>query len=332
MKHRSFRPKAAIAVIATIVLLGGACDANARHRQERELNIRHEMELAKRDFRAEQYDSAEDHFKRALALDDNLIEARMGLAVAYTLQYVPGDLMQENMISWKKAVDAFQDLVEKDSKNAVALKSLAALYVDVHEYSKARDFYSTATSANPDDADAYYGVGVTDWMAAYQDMAKRKSEAGLDTDAAFRNTPRDQKICMDLKGTNQTRVNDGLKNLTLAMENRQDFGDAKSFMSLLYQQKAEIECGNLTARTEDLKLSRKFALDAFTASNRAQQQASQLPGSGHGNVGRGDDLDFSKIAEQILPSPPPPPLPPPPPPPSPIRHENGQSDTAGDQG
>ncbi len=329
MKPKVFRPKAAIAALATIATLCGAWDSSARTaRQGQEAEIRREMELAKRDFRERRFDSAEEHLKMALALDANSSEAKMGLAVVYAFQYIPAAPGPENAITWQKAVDAFQDVLANDPNNAVALKSLGALHFEAQKYSEAREFYLTAASANPDDADAYYEVGVTDWSAAYEDAAKRKSEAGLDTDAAFRDTPRDQKNCMDLKAANESRVDDGIKNLSLAMEKRQDFGDAMSYMSLLYQRNAEIECGNPSARAEDLKLSRKFASDALEARNRAQQKAAQSWGAGRGTEQHSDDVDFSKFAEMLLLHIPPPP---PPPPPPPVPEGNGQSETAGDR-
>jgi TonB family protein len=334
VKPKVFRAKAVIAALAMIAVLCSTSGASAQETpQERELIIRREMELAKRDFRDQRYDSAEEHLKRVLALDGNLSEARLGLAVTYSFQFIPGSPSPENMVTWQNAVNAFQDLLAKDPKNAIALKSLGALHFMTQKYSEARDFYLRAASANPNDADAYYSVGVIDWSAAYKDTVMRKSQAGLDTNAEFSDSPRDQKNCMDLKAANETRINDGLKNLSLAMEKRQDFSDAMSYMSLLYQRKADIECGNPAARAEDYKLSRRFAGDAVAVRNRGQQQAAQLSGSAPTNAQNSDDVDFSKLAESLLfPIPPPPQPPPPPPPPAPVRHGSGQSGAAGDQG
>jgi TonB family protein len=314
VKPKAFPVKAAIAALATIATLCGGCNSSARlARQQRELNIHREMELGKHDFGAQQFDSAQEHLKKALSLDDNLTDARMGLADIYAVQYIPGLQSPGNMITWQKAVDAFQAVLAKDPKNVVALKSLGALYFDTRKFSEAREFYLRATLANPNDADAYYNVGVMDWGAAYQETTKRKSEAGLGADTAFRNNPQDQKRCMDLQAANEARIEDGLKNLTLAMEKRQDFAEAMSYMSLLYQRKADIECGNPGARTEDLSLVRKFAADAAASRDRGQQQSAQPSGIGSGNGESTDDFYFSKLAEQILSTAPPPPPPPPPP-------------------
>jgi Tfp pilus assembly protein PilF len=319
MKSKLFRTKMAIASLATMVALCCACGSSAQQPQKyRSESVRRELELAKIDFRALRLDSAEAHLKKALAQDDTFNDARMGLAVVYAMQYTPGDSSPENMIFLKMAVDTFQDLVARDPKNSVALKSLGALYyIGMRKFPEAREFYLKATIANPNDAEAFYGVGVTDWGATYLDSEKRKSEIVLDADEAFRNTPRDQKVCMDLKAANESRVEDGLKNLTLAMEKRKDYSDAMSFMSLLYQRKADIECGNRTARVKDLNLAGDFAGNAAVIRNRAQQQPS---GNVPGQDAQTGDLDFSKLAEQFISHLPPPSAPPPPPPPPPVRH------------
>jgi TonB family protein len=329
MKPKFFRVKASIVALATIAILFGACGSSAQGSpEERDFTIRREIQLAKIDFRAQRFDSAEEHLKKALALDDNLIEARMGLAVVYSFQYIPAVESLENIATWQKAVNAFRDLLAKDPKNAIALKSLAMLNFMMQKFSEARDFYLRAISVNPDDADAYYSVGVMDWSAAYEDTAKRKPQIGLDTDTPFRNNPRDQKLCMDLRAANELRVEDGLKNLTRAMEKRQDFGDAMGYMSLLYKRKADIDCGSPSARAEDLKLSRRYADDAVAARHVGPEQ-DQLPaGIGPSE----DDVDFGIIAESLLLVPPPPLAPLPPPPPPPVRHGSGQSGAAGNSG
>ena len=48
-------------------------------------------------------------------------------------------------------------------------------------------------------------------------------------------------------------IQDGIEQLTKAIELRPDYDDAMAYMNLMYRERADVECNDLAAREQDLK-------------------------------------------------------------------------------
>src|SRR5579872_4809579 len=81
-------------------------------------------------FQNAQYQEAVEHFKTAVELDPQFPTARLYLATAYMQQYIPGALSPENTQMATAAHDEFMKVLDQDSKNTVALASVASLYLN----------------------------------------------------------------------------------------------------------------------------------------------------------------------------------------------------------
>src|SRR5439155_1334616 len=80
---------------------------------------------------------------------------------------------------------------------------------------------------------------------AYQNAAEAKSAEGMKVDDDI---TRNKKLCPTLKEKNASLVEDGINDLTKALQLRPDYDDAMAYMNLLYRRKAELECGDPAAR------------------------------------------------------------------------------------
>src|SRR5258708_32392710 len=110
-------------------------------------------------------------------------------------------------------------------------------------------FKKKSLTADPNNPEAYYSVGVIDWRAVYKDIGERKGKVGVKVDDPL--PPKNKAICGDIKAADFARIDEGLKMLQSAMDKREDYDDAMAYMNLLYRRKADSECNNPDAAIAD---------------------------------------------------------------------------------
>ena len=72
-----------------------------------------------------------------MKLDPNFPTARLYLAMAYYMQYIPGAESPENQQMADHALSEFQKVLEQEPKNDVATKSIASLYYNEKKWDEA---------------------------------------------------------------------------------------------------------------------------------------------------------------------------------------------------
>lgn len=232
--------------------------------ESKNLQARNELNEGVRAYRDAHYEQAIEHFKQAVMLDENLKFAKLYLATAYAQQYVPGvDSPEMNRIA-QQAIDEYKEVLQNDPRDSNSLKGIAYLYLQMKKFDEAQDYYRKAISTDPDDPEAYYSVGVIDWVAAYKDTGERKAKLNLKVDDELKN----QKLCQEIKAANEARVDDGIKMLQTAMEKRRDYDDAMVYMNLLYRRKADMACNDPKAKAAAEKISDEYADKAMATRKR----------------------------------------------------------------
>jgi tetratricopeptide (TPR) repeat protein len=294
----AMRLKASLTVVCLAALAAPAMQVD----DFRSEKARHEVADGKKEYRKGNYTGAVEHFKAAVALDDDWIDAKFALAGAFASEVVPGLYTPENQRLADQAIEAFLKILERDPQNSNALKDIALIYLDMKKLDQVREYSQKAVAAVPDDPDAYYLLGVADWAMAYEDTAKRKAKLGLTMDNEFKNTRDSLRLCAEIRADNQPRLDEGLAMLQKAMDKRQDYDDAMAYTSILYRRKADLECGNPQARIEDLRLSQKWIGESLAA--RKRQGANQRPSGSRYLEASDDGLETGNL--EIMPLPPPP--------------------------
>jgi hypothetical protein len=82
-----------------------------------------------------------------------------------------------------------------------------------------------------------------------------------------------KKACNELKVRNASLIEEGIDSLSRAIELRPDYDDAMAYLSLMYREKADLECEDLTAREEDLKTADEW-VDKTLATKKARAEKS----------------------------------------------------------
>jgi tetratricopeptide (TPR) repeat protein len=193
------------------------------------LKARDSLNKGVRAFRDAKYETAVEHFKSAVGLDPELLNAHLYLATAYAAQYVPGGESPENKLLGEEAIKAFETVLEKDPKNLGSVKGIAGIYFQMKELEKAKEFHMKAAELEPTNPDPYYSVGNINWLLCYDKSnplpPARKAEL----------------------------IEEGLKYLNKAIEIDPNYYNAYFYMNLLYRQKAQVIVDGIVEKNPKLK-------------------------------------------------------------------------------
>jgi hypothetical protein len=153
-------------VLAVLVVTSSGCGLINRIRAKNELNE------AARTYREGHFDEAEQHSRRALALDPNSKTAPSFIARTIHAQYRPGVQSPENLAKANEAIQAYQQILQKNPKNDEAYKAIAYLYGAIKEDDKLRAWISSRandTSVEPEKrAEAYIVLASKDWDCSFK--------------------------------------------------------------------------------------------------------------------------------------------------------------------
>ena len=242
--NRSVRVLVGLAVLATLLSAVGCTKLKARD----------QLNKGVQSYKNARYEEAINHFKQAVELDPGLINARVYLATAYAMQYVPGADTEDNLRTANSAIDQYKKVLSADPKNINSVKGIAYLYLNMKDFEEAKKWYKKASDIDPNDPEAYYSVGVIDWTEAYQPRMEEFAKLGLKpTEQLSGKKPDEKKVCALLKTNNSDKVEEGIQSLDKALKLRPDYDDAMAYMNLLYRERGNYECDDLQTRQADFK-------------------------------------------------------------------------------
>lgn len=193
------------AVLALLALSAVSCQ---------KLQARDNLNKGVQAFRAQKFELAIEHFKKAVDLDPDLTNAQLYLATAYSQQFVPGGTSEANQKSADLAVQTFQKVLEKEPTNKTALGGIASIYQNNAQYDKAREAYMKNAEADPQNHIPFYAVGSVDWIIVHN------TESKLSTDEKSK------------------LIEEGLQYLDKAIALNPDYEDTLWYENLLTREKA----------------------------------------------------------------------------------------------
>ncbi len=261
--NRIVRLPVMAALLCTVLFLTTGCSR---------LKARDQLNKGVEAFKTARYEEAINHFQQAVSLDPTLPMARLYLATAYSQQVVPNLKTPDNLKNAQLAIQNFQMVLEKQPNNINALKGIAALYLNIQNFDEAKAYQRKVIEADPNDAEAYYTIGVIDWTVAYKNAIPVRQSFGLHDNG---DPIKDKKACAALAEKNTPLIQEGLDALTKATQLRSNYDEAMAYINLLYRRKAETECGNEEARKADLATADQWVQKAMAARKANQIKANQ---------------------------------------------------------
>ncbi len=208
-------------------------------------------------YKAGHYDEAIEHFQKATELDPKLPMAKTYLATALEQNVAPGVTTPENLKTANQAIDMFKDVLAQKPNDVDSMKKIAGIYFSINDMDDAEAWQKKVLDVDPNDPEAAYTIGVIDWKKAHQNKLNALQAAGLNDDGKG-NVKAPKKVMEPLSQQNAPLVDEGLKYLTMAVNNRPNYDDAMQYLNLIYRNKADVDYGNAAAVTEDLAMAEQW--------------------------------------------------------------------------
>jgi tetratricopeptide (TPR) repeat protein len=240
------------------------------------LNARMELNKGVAAYKAGKPETAINHFQEAVKDEPGLPMAKLYLATALAGTVVPGLDSADNIKIAQRAVSTYQEVLADDPNDVSSLKGIAGLYFTIKKLPEAKEWQKRVLAVDPKDPEAAYTVGVIDWTLAHENALNLLRPAGLNDDG-MGNVKMPKKVCADIQEKNAPLVEEGLKYLNIAVQNRANYDDAMAYINLIYHRKADVDCGNEAARKEDVASADAWREKAMGA-RKANQAAKEKPG------------------------------------------------------
>ena len=252
---------------ATVALVASATGC-------KRLEARDQLNKGVQAYKQAKYEEAIDHFQRAVNLDPTYPMTRLYLATAYANEVVPQLDSPENEKTAQMAINGFQEVLKEHPGDPTSMKQIAALYFDLNKFDQARQWQQKVLEANPKDAEAAYTIGVIDWTLAYKNAVTELRSVNMQDDGEG-NAKLPKKACQELQKENTDLVNEGMRYLNDAVNDRPNYDDAMQYLNLMDRRKADLACGNDAERKADLAEAQDWVHKAMGARKANEEKANE---------------------------------------------------------
>lgn len=215
------------------------------------LQSRDQMNHGVQAYKNNKYAEAVKHFKQAVQLDPTNRNAQAYLAMSYFIQWVPGVDTPDNQKMYTAAKQEFNNVLQEDPKDSLALASMAALAFNSAQgagtnmdqkmafLQDAAKWNERRIEVDPKNSEAYYYLGVIDWTRAFAPIQTERVNEHLPGD--YSGPLKDAKVKDDLKAKYEKDIEDGIADLKKCLDYDKENEDAMSYMNLLLREKAYLE-------------------------------------------------------------------------------------------
>ena len=156
----------AILVATVLVVSASGCGVVNRIRAKNQLNE------AARSYREGRFVEAEQHSREAAQLDPDNKTAPIFIARTIHMQYRPGVQTPENVAKAQQAIEAYQQILEKNPQDEDAYKAVAYLYGAIKEEGKLRAWITQRANSDATEptrrSEAYVVLASKDWDCSFK--------------------------------------------------------------------------------------------------------------------------------------------------------------------
>ncbi|HEY8203182.1 MAG TPA: hypothetical protein VIF81_00510 [Pyrinomonadaceae bacterium] len=268
----------AIAILALFVGVGAGCSLIGKVRAKNELN-----EAAK-SYKEGHFEDAEQHARRALALDPSNLTATIFIARIVHQQYKPGVDAPDNIQKAREAIEAYKRVLQMDPKREEAFQAISYLYAAIKDDDNLRQWISTRANdpneTNEKRADAYAILAGKDWDCSYKitELPEVKVIAG--EGVVTYQKPKDPK---DFE-TIQRCVTRGLQEAETAIKYDPNNEKAWSYKTNLLMEAAKIakmngDAAKAAEYERQAQVAQKRDAELAEAERKRQEEAEKAAGS-----------------------------------------------------
>jgi tetratricopeptide (TPR) repeat protein len=128
--------------------------------------------------------------------------------------------------------------VKDDPKNTTAIAYLASLYLNEKRWDESKAWYDKLTTVDPKSAVGYYSKGFIAWSQWYPADGTARAELGMKLEDP--GPIKDKKVREKLQAEYGSVIEDGLKNLDMALQVDPEYDDAMAYENLLVRERADL--------------------------------------------------------------------------------------------
>lgn len=216
------------------------------------------MDAGVASFKEAYYDEAVANFSKATQLEPGNQAAHLYLGTAYADQVVPNLETPENLHTASSALAEFDIVLKAHPNDLTALKQEASVYRNIKQFDQAKALEKRAVAIDPHNIEALYTIGVLNWMQEYKNAVEILTTESL-TENGVGNPNLSRAGCDALIAKNKALVDEGIASLTQVIELKPDFDDAMAYLQLTYRRHADLQCGDPTGISADLKLAEEWS-------------------------------------------------------------------------
>jgi tetratricopeptide (TPR) repeat protein len=213
-------------------------------------------------FKEASYAEAVASFLKATQLEPANEKAHAYLGTSYAYQVVPNLDTPANLQIASLAVAQFDIVLKIHADDLMCIRQEASVYRNIGQFDQAKALEKRAVAIDPTNVDAFYVIGIIDWVQAYKNAVAILATGGL-IDDGVGNTKMTHAVCDALVAKNKVLVDDGIASLTKAIELKPDYYDAMQYLQLTYRRHADFQCGEPIGISADLKLVEQWSKKAM---------------------------------------------------------------------
>lgn len=171
-----FHTGVACALLVTTVTVSGCGAING-------IRAKNQLNEGARAYKAGNFAKAQEHFENSLKFDPEQKTVLHFRARAIHSQYRPGVESEENKAKARKAIEAYQEVLEADPQNEEAYIAVASLYRAINEEDNERQWITTRANLEsaPKDkrAAAYAVLASKQWNCAYTITEQKQNQKNV---------------------------------------------------------------------------------------------------------------------------------------------------------
>jgi tetratricopeptide (TPR) repeat protein len=252
------------AILVLFIGAGAGCTLVGKVRAKNELN-----EAAKA-YKEGHFDQAEQHAKRALALDPSNKTAAIFIARIIHQQYKPGVEQADNIQKARDAIEAYKQILQNDPGNEEAYKAISVLYSAIKDEDNLRAWISARANdpnqTNEKRAEAYAILAGKDWDCSFKITEQSDVKVTAAEGKVNYQKPKDPKDF----DTIQRCVTRGLEEAETAIKY-----DANSESAWSYKTNLLIEAAKIAKMNGEADKAAQYEKQADTAQQRATKLAEE---------------------------------------------------------
>ncbi len=227
-------------------------------------------------YKSAHYEEAIGHFQRATELDPTLAMAKTYLATALAQDIVPGGTTPENLKTANQAIAIFKEVLVKNPDDLNSIKRIAGIYYNINDFESAKVWQKKVLAIDPKDPEAAYTIGAINWNEAHEELLKLLVPAGLNDDGKG-NVKAPKKLMEEYNKQASAQVEEGMKYLQMALDNRPNYDNAMAYLNLMYRSKANIDYGHPEDVKNDLAEADKWVAKALSTRKLNEEKAAKGP-------------------------------------------------------